>query len=169
MLGDQMDETFHALADLYLSRSDDIMQLFGDGPGTLVHGDAHIGNLFVDVEGDRTGFLDWAVVCEAPGMRDVAYMMCNSVPAAVREAIEREIVEHYCEQLGTAGVALDANAAWDQYRLFAVQSWAAAAATAGMGSDWQPIEIGLASTRRATAACAHVDSVGVLEQLLGRG
>ena len=47
-LGDQMDDTFHALADLYRTRADDIMQLFGAGPGTLVHGDAHIGNLFVD-------------------------------------------------------------------------------------------------------------------------
>ena len=165
-LADQMDETFHTLADLYLSRSGEITQLFAAGPGTLVHGDAHIGNLFVDVEGDRTGFLDWAVVCEAPGIRDVAYMMCNSVPATVREVIEREIVERYRERLAAASVALAVTTAWDQYRLFAVQSWAAAAATAGMGSKWQPIEIGLASTARATAACAHLDSVGVLEQLL---
>ena len=166
-LGDQMDEAFHAIADLYLSRADAIMQLFGDGPGTLVHGDSHIGNLFVDVDGDRTGFLDWAVVCRAPGVRDVAYMMCNSVPRTVREAIERGIVEHYCEQLAASGVVLDLHAAWDQYRLFAVQSWAATTATAGMGSKWQPIEYGLAGTRRATAACAHLDSVGLLEQLLG--
>ena len=102
-LGDLMDETFHVLAGLYLSRSDDIMQLFGAGAGTLVHGDAHIGNLFVDVSEDRTGFLDWAVVCQAPGMRDVAYAMCNSVPRRVREAIEHGIVERYCEQLANSG------------------------------------------------------------------
>jgi hypothetical protein len=166
-IGDQMDDAFHALANVYLSRADDIMQLFGAGPGTLVHGDSHIGNLFVDVDGDRTGFLDWAVVCRAPGMRDVAYTMCNSLPRTVREAIERGIVERYCDHLAAFGVALDPHDAWDQYRLFAVQSWAASAATAGMGSKWQPIEYGLAGTRRATAACAHVDSVGLLEQLLG--
>ena len=145
-LGDLMDETFHALAGLYLSRSDDIMQLFGAGAGTLVHGDAHIGNLFVDVSEDRTGFLDWAVVCRAPGMRDVAYAMCNSVPRAVREAIEHGIVERYCEQLAASGIVLDPQVAWDQYRLFAVQSWAATTATAGVGSEWQPIEYGLAGT-----------------------
>ena len=165
-IGDQMDETFHALADLYLSRADDIMELFGAGAGTLVHGDAHIGNLFVDGADDRTGFLDWAVVCRAPGMRDVAYTMCNSVPRTVREAIERGIVEHYCARLAAFGVALDPQAAWDQYRLFAVQSWAASAATAGVGSKWQPIDYALAGTRRATAACAHLDSLGLLEQLL---
>jgi hypothetical protein len=48
----------------------------------------------------------------------------------------------------------------------AVYSWVAAAATAAMGSKWQPIEIGLAGTRRATAACAHLDSVGLLQSLL---
>ena len=85
----------------------------------------------------------------------------------MREAIEREIVEHYCKQLAASGVVLDPQVAWDQYRLFAVQSWAATTATAGVGSEWQPIEYGLAGTRRATAACAHVDSVGLLEELLG--
>ena len=110
-LGDQMDDTFHALAALYLSRTDDIMELFGSGPGTLIHGDAHIGNLFVDVGNDRTGFLDWAVVCRAPGIRDVAYAMCNSVQTTVRVAIEHEIVAHYCDRLAALGVTLDPDVA----------------------------------------------------------
>ena len=100
-------------------------------------------------------------------MRDVAYAMCNSVPTSVRVAIEHEIVAHYCDRLAAAGIDLDPDVAWDQYRLFAVHSWASTTATAGMGSKWQPIEIGLAGTRRATAACAHVDSLGLLEELLG--
>ena len=57
--------------------------------------------------------------------------------------------------------------AWEQYRLFAVYSWVAAAATAGMGSKWQPLDVGLSGTRRATAACEHLDSAGLLESLLG--
>jgi hypothetical protein len=36
-----------------------------------------------------------------------------------------------------------------------------------MGSKWQPIEIGLGGTRRATAACAHLESAGLLQSLLG--
>jgi hypothetical protein len=35
-----------------------------------------------------------------------------------------------------------------------------------MGSKWQPISVGLSATRRATAACAHIDSVGLLEARL---
>jgi hypothetical protein len=99
-------------------------------------------------------------------VRDVAYVLCNSVPADVRASIERELVDRYCELLAAGGVDLDPDVAWDQYRLFAVYSWVAAASTAGMGSKWQPISIGLGGTRRATAACAHLDSVGLLESLL---
>ena len=168
VLGDQMDESFHRIANIYLARTEEVVRLWGQGAGTLAHGDSHLGNLFVDVDGgNRSGFLDWAVVCRAPGMRDVAYTMCNSVPAEVRESIERPVVDRYCEILAGAGITLDPAAAWDQYRLFAVYSWVAAASTAGMGSKWQPIEIGLAATRRASAACAHVDSAGLLESTLG--
>jgi aminoglycoside phosphotransferase (APT) family kinase protein len=167
-LGDEMDAAFHRIADIYLARTDDIVRLWGEGTGTLVHGDSHLGNLFVDVAGgDRTGFLDWAVLCRAPGIRDVAYVLCNSVPPEIRAAHERALVDRYCALLAGAGIDLDPGAAWDQYRLFAVYSWVAATATAGMGSKWQPIEIGLGGTRRATAACAHIDSAGLLERLLG--
>ena len=93
-VGDQLPEEFHRLADIYLARTDDIVALWNSGPRTLVHGDPHMGNLFVDpaivdprpAAGDRTGFLDWAMIGRSPGLRDVAYVLCNSVPAAVRSA-----------------------------------------------------------------------------------
>ena len=167
-IGDQMDDEFHRVAALYLARSADISQLWRTGPATLVHGDSHLGNLFVPTRGViRTGFLDWAVVCRAPGIRDVAYTMCNSVPPDIRAAIERGLVDRYCELLDASGITFDSDDAWDQYRIHAVYSWVAAAATAGMGSKWQSIEVGLGGTRRATAACAHLDSVGLLESVLG--
>jgi hypothetical protein len=167
VLGDQLDTSFHRIADLYISQADAIVPLWREGAGTLVHGDSHLGNLFVDVGADdRTGFLDWAVLCRAPGMRDVAYTMCNSVPAHLREEIERELVARYCTLLAAEGVVLDPGVAWDQYRLLAVYSWVAATSTAGMGSKWQPISIGLSATKRATAACAHLESVDLIESLL---
>lgn len=167
VLGEQSDESFHRIADIYLARAEDIVALWREGAGTLVHGDSHLGNLFVDTtDGDRTGFLDWAVLCRAPGMRDVAYTLCNSVPVDVREAIERELIDRYCAILADEGIELDPKEAWDQYRLFAVYSWVAATSTAGMGSKWQPISIGLSATTRATAACARLDSAGLLESLL---
>ena len=166
-LGDQLDDDFHRLADLYLARHDDIAVLWNTGEKTLVHGDPHMGNLFVDVEaGERTGFLDWAMVGRSPGMRDVAYVLCNSVPHDVRVRDERELIEHYCQIVGASGIAVDPDAVWDQYRLFAVYSWVSATSTAGMGSKWQPLHIGLAGTKRATAACASLGCMPLLEHLL---
>ncbi len=173
-VGDQLPEEFHRLAGIYLARTDDIVALWNSGPRTLVHGDPHMGNLFVDpaivdprpAAGDRTGFLDWAMIGRSPGLRDVAYVLCNSVPAAVRSAQERALLQRYCELLGAYGIDLDPDAAWDQYRLFAVYSWVSAASTAGMGSKWQPLHIGLGGTRRATEACDQLGCVDLLEHLL---
>jgi hypothetical protein len=165
--GDQMGDTFARIAEIYLARTNDIVAFWRQGPATLVHGDDHLGNLFVDEAIDgRTGFLDWAVVCRMPAMRDVSYVLCNSVPADVREEIERELIEMYCARLAERGVALAPDDAWEQHRLHAVYSWVAAVSTAGMGSKWQPIEIGMAGSRRATAACERLDSAGCLEAML---
>ena len=83
---DRLPDGFRPLAELYLQRSRDHAAVPRDrvGERTLVHGDPHLGNLFVD--GERTGFLDWAVIARAPGIRDVAYVLCNSIPTEVRRA-----------------------------------------------------------------------------------
>jgi aminoglycoside phosphotransferase (APT) family kinase protein len=166
-LGDQLDASFHRIAEFYLAHSADIVRLWNTGPRTLVHGDPHMGNLFVDLrDGNRTGFLDWAVLGRSPGMRDVAYVLTNSIPSEVRTEHERAWIERYCALLGASGVTLAFDEAWQQYRLFAVYSWVAAASTAGMGAKWQPLHIGLGGTKRATAACESLQSVELLEELL---
>jgi hypothetical protein len=99
-------------------------------------------------------------------VRDVAYTMCDSVPVELRERIERDLLDRYCTMLAASGVHLDRDEAWDQYRILAAYSWLAAATTAGMGSKWQPFEVGIRSTERATAACAHLDTVGIIESRL---
>jgi hypothetical protein len=161
-LGEHLDEDFHRIAELYLSRARDITALWNSGARTLVHGDPHLGNLFVDVRaGGRTGFLDWAMVGHSPGLRDVAYVLCNSVPADIRAANEKEWITQYCSRVGVGF-----EEGWRQYRLFALYSWVAAASTAGMGSKWQPLHIGLGGTRRATSACAQLGTVELIEDLL---
>jgi Ser/Thr protein kinase RdoA (MazF antagonist) len=164
---DRLPEGFVPLAEFYIARSREVPPLYREGERTLVHGDAHLGNLFVD--GTRTGFLDWAVIAHAPGMRDVAYPLCNSIPTEVRRTHERALVARYCELLGERDIDLDVDTAWEQYRIFALYSWVAAAATLGMGSKWQPEHIGLGGTTRATHAAVDLDVLGLLEARLGSG
>lgn len=158
---DDMPPAFRAIGDLYAAHPLEIVELFNEGQRTLVHGDAHSGNLFVD--GGRTGLYDWAVAGRAPGVRDVAYFLCNSLPVETRRAEEQNLLGRYLNRLAKAGVALDDRTAHEQYRLFSVYSWIAAASTAAMGSRWQPIEVSRAAMVSTTRAIADLDAIGLLE------
>jgi Phosphotransferase enzyme family len=166
-LADRLPTGFVELAELYEARSRDIMRLYREGECTLVHGDPHLGNLFVDsVNGDRTGFLDWAVIARAPGIRDVAYVLSASTPTEVRRDHESALLLRYREILAAHGITLDAETAWEQYRLFTIYGWCAATCTAAMGSKWQPEHIGLGGTERSTIAAVDLDCVGLLAEKL---
>jgi hypothetical protein len=160
-IGDAMPPSFHRLVDVYVPHADAIADLLAVGDRTLVHGDAHIGNMFV---ADATpGFLDWAMLGFAPGMRDVAYFIGNSVSTEFRRAYEHDLVHRYCERLRAGGVTLSPVDAWEQYRLQMITSWVAAVVTAGFGSALQPIDIALRATERANAS---VEDLEVADALL---
>lgn len=156
---------FRRMGELYIAHNRDIGALWNEGERTLIHGDDHIGNLFVD--GDRTGFYDWAVASRYPGVRDVAYFLCNSLPIDVRRAEEATLLTRYREGLAAGGVDLDAATAQEQYRLFSVYSWISATTTAAMGSTWQPIEFAMNAMERTTQALIDLDVLGLLGERLG--
>ena len=158
---------FRELAELHVKRFSDIYALYGRGERTLIHGDNHIGNLFM--KDGRTGFYDWAVVSHMPGMRDVSYFLANSLSAEARRAEGAALVARYRAGLSDRGITLDAQTAEQQYRLYAVYSWMGATTTAAMGSRWQPAEVGYAAMVSATEAIADLDSVGLLNELLAAG
>ena len=162
--GDQMGPTFRRLARLYVERTGDIAGLLGAGPPTLIHGDPHLGNLFLD--GDRAGFFDWGMVWRATGVRDVAYVLGNSTPTEVRRAHEQEWLRHYLEVLAASGITLSYDDAWDQYRLLVIYAWNSATSTAAMGSRWQTEEVGQGGMTRATAAVEDLESVDLLLERL---
>jgi aminoglycoside phosphotransferase (APT) family kinase protein len=162
---DDMPSVFRRLGDLYAQRSLDIIALFNEGERTLIHGDTHSGNLFVDT--GRTGFFDWAVAGRGPGVRDVAYFLCNSLPVETRRSDEASLLERYRRHLADQGVALDEHTAHEQYRLFSVYSWIAAASTAAMGARWQPIDVSRAAMVATTQAIEDLDAVGLLAERLG--
>lgn len=163
---DRLPPEFTHMGELYIARSRDIGALWNEGERTLIHGDDHIGNLFVD--DGRTGFYDWAVASRYPGMRDVAYFLCNSLPTEVRRTEEDALVARYRAALATHGVDLDEVTAHEQYRLFSVYSWIAATTTAAMGSTWQPADVGWRATERTTQALVDLDVLGLLGEKLGR-
>jgi aminoglycoside phosphotransferase (APT) family kinase protein len=165
--GDEMGPTFRRIAELYAEKPREVAAVLGSGTPTLVHGDAHLGNLLVDdADGGRPGFFDWAMVWRAGGMRDVAYVLGNSIPTEVRREGEREWLQRYVDGLAAGGVTLDVDDAWEQYRVLVTYSWASATSTAAMGSLWQSEKIGQGGMRRATATIEDLDTVSALEARL---
>lgn len=124
----------------------------------------YVTNLFVD--GARTGFYDWAVACRAPGVRDVAYFLCNSLPVQIRRTEEGALLTRYREALAVHGWILDENTVYQQYRLFSIYSWIAAVSTAATGTQWQPVEVTRPALLSTTAAAEDLDVIGLLNQLL---
>ena len=160
----ELPPEFRQLGELYVARYLDVARLWNHGERTLIHGDDHIGNLFVD--GRRTGFYDWAVAGAHPGMRDVAYFLCNSLPTQVRRENEDRLIGRYRAALAALGVELDAELAREQYRLFSIYSWISAVTTAAMGSAWQPAEVGRRAAVRTTQAIIDLDVLGLLGERL---
>jgi hypothetical protein len=162
---DDMPPAFGRIGGLYAERTAEILDLWDEGDRTLIHGDAHMGNLFVD--GARSGFLDWAMVSRSPGVRDVAYFCCNSLPPDVRRSEEHDLLRRYRDIVALDGRELDPDEVFDQYRLFAVFSWVSATSTAAVGDRWQPEAVGRGGMTRATAAVEDLDSAGLLIEKLG--
>jgi aminoglycoside phosphotransferase (APT) family kinase protein len=162
--GDQMSPQVRQLAELTIARPADVAALLAGGPPTLIHGDPHLGNLFMDA--DVAGFFDWGMLWRATGMRDVAYVLGNSTPTEVRRVHERDWVRQYVDLLGASGIELSFDDAWEQYRLLVVYSLNSATSTAAMGSRWQAIDVGRGGMARATAAVEDLESVPLLKSLL---
>ncbi|WP_029429832.1 phosphotransferase [Blastococcus sp. URHD0036] len=72
-------------------------------PWTVMHGDAHVGNLFLDGEG-RPCLVDWQLVQRGPWYIDVGYHIASTMPADVRRGVERDLLRHYLDRLAAGGV-----------------------------------------------------------------
>ncbi|KAK8127074.1 aminoglycoside phosphotransferase protein [Apiospora kogelbergensis] len=67
----------------------------------LVHGDAHVGNLFADDDGP--GFLDWQFASVGCAFHDVAYYVVGALSVADRRRHEDAVLEHYLAALARLG------------------------------------------------------------------
>lgn len=166
--GATQPKAFHDLARIYLEQTEPLCDLLAAGPTTLLHGDPHLGNVFV--EKGRVGFLDWACVARGPALRDVAYFLGASVSTEVRRAEQRGLIRHYLEVLERTGAPAPAfDVAWRDYRVHAANAWVAATATLAAGSRMQPEAVGRRAVARANATIEDLATAEVLEEELALG
>lgn len=86
-----------------------------DTPSSLVHGDAHAGNI-IELDGSAA-LSDWQLVQRGCWAFDVAYHIGAVLTPEDRQATERDLLRRYLERLADFGVTPPAwDAAWADYR-----------------------------------------------------
>ncbi len=85
------------------------------GPLCLIHGDTHLGNLYVEADG-TPGFFDSQPARASPFM-EVAYHITSALDLADRRCWEEGLLQHYLDALSVLGVDVPGwEQAWLQYR-----------------------------------------------------
>ncbi len=166
LFNDFMPPVFGEAKDLFVNKQHELADLFARGTPTLVHGDCHLSNLFID-ENKKLGFYDWAIVSKMPAMWDVAYGLCISFPPEIRREAEKHLLPLYVKRLNEDGVErLSLDDAWLQYRKMAFFSWISAATTLGCGERMQPLEWGMNTIRWTTQVLSDLELLDLLRDEL---
>lgn len=86
-------------------------------PQAIIHGDTHLGNLYIEPDG-TPGFYD-SLAGRAPPMMEVAYHITCALDLADRPKWECSLIQHYLDELRRHGVDAPAyDEAMYQYAIF---------------------------------------------------
>ncbi|MAC57854.1 MAG: hypothetical protein CMH85_06180 [Novosphingobium sp.] len=151
---------FHGL-DWFLNTLGKLSRFGKAVPRALLHGDTHLGNLYIDTDGEP-GFFD-SQPHLGPVMAEVAYHVTGALDMADRRIHERDLVAHYRTALEGEGHTLPPlEDLMRQYAAFLAFGYAIFLVNA---SDFQPEAINTAYTARFSSAMLDNDTLGVLAGL----
>lgn len=163
---EKLSAAYRAIGELYVEHHAWFHEMWHAGPATYVHGDLHIGNVYLDA--DRVGFIDWGLSRTSTPLRDVSYFLTMSVDVEARRANERALLESYLDALKAAGgpeIAFDD--AWQVHRLqasYTVIATFLAYMPSYQAGDGQALADSLLS--RADAAIEDLDVVAAVRAAL---
>ncbi|MCJ2177779.1 ecdysteroid 22-kinase family protein [Novosphingobium album (ex Hu et al. 2023)] len=130
-------------------------------PHCVLHGDIHLGNLYIEQDG-TPGFLD-TLASRGPGMLEVAYHISGSLDVADRPKWEGALVRHYLDELERAGApAPDFDEAMKQYAVFLLYGYFIWITTE---SHYQAEAVNTVNAMRSTMAMLDHDTAGRIGQI----
>ena len=130
-------------------------------PYCVLHGDMHLGNLYIEPDG-TPGFLD-TLASRGPAMLEVSYHISASLDAADRPSCEALLVRHYLDELAANGApAQDFDAAMRDYALYLVYGYFIWITTE---SHYQPEAVNTANAMRTSMAMLDHDTLGQVARL----
>jgi Phosphotransferase enzyme family len=125
---------------------------------TIVHGDEHLGNLYLDAKGNP-GFIDWCARIE-PWAISVSYFLVVTIDTMDRRQWERPLLHLYLERLARYGATVpNFEEAWLMYRcttLYPFLVWFINSA------KWQPEAVNTRNTVRGALAMMDHDTFDLL-------
>ncbi|MCJ2186290.1 phosphotransferase family protein [Novosphingobium beihaiensis] len=132
-----------------------------DLPHCVLHGDIHLGNLYIEPDG-TPGFLD-TLASRGPGMLEVAYHISGSIDVADRPRWEGALVRHYLDELARAGApAPGFDEAMHQYAVFQLYGYFIWASTE---SHYQAEAVNTVNAVRSAMAMLDHDTAGCIARL----
>jgi len=130
-------------------------------PQCVLHGDVHLGNLYIDTDGSP-GFFD-PLASRGPGMLEVSYHVSASIDVADRPRWEHALVRHYLDALRANGVEPPSiDDAMRQYAIFLIYGLFIWLTTE---SHYQPEAVNTANAARVSAAMLDHDSIELIAAL----
>lgn len=136
---------------------------------TLLHGDYRADNLMfgAGLGQDGVAALDWQISGKGGALYDVAYLICNSMPIAYHQRVEKDLLHRYHEMLLQSGVeGFSFEECWNAYR-FAVLCglFVAVFTTGGMDvGNERGLNAMRAIARRVDAAVSQLEVGELLPQ-----
>jgi len=113
---DGLEPEVAALVERFVPRIADYVRNQPE-PWTVAHGDFRVDNLLFG--GQRVAVVDWQTVVHGPGLGDLAYFLGASLPIAVRQDHEGELVDSYHRRLTALGIDATFDDCWTGYRRYA--------------------------------------------------
>ena len=162
---DRLTDAFVGIAELYLEHHPRIQELWHEGPQTVIHGDPHIGNLFLDK--GKVGFLDWGIVNINTPMRDVSYFLTMGMQIADRRVHEVELLRNYLKLWNAAAATpISFDEAWLAHRIHAAYTVPACCQVVTFPADASPGRRIFADAflARAQAAIEDLESADALRR-----
>lgn len=95
------DDVKDAIA-LVLSDYDKLFRYCAEVANTMIHGDSHMGNIFLSGNRSLVGFVDFQCVAEANSIHDIAYHLIFSCPTEVLTQHEEMFIRFYLQELHEA-------------------------------------------------------------------
>ncbi len=130
-------------------------------PHTIVHGDYHIGNTYIDAKG-AGGAYDW-ICSRGVWPHDVSYFMVNALDVDDRRTWEQALLHHYLTQLELNGVSAPSfDEAWWHYRANTLPSLITWVGNGDDQGQFQPENINTAGAVRAAWAASDLGTLDLL-------